>query len=263
MAQHPTEPAPKSPRSKAVAAAPEGGAAGKPELAATDIAAYLRRHPDFLLTRPDLLAVLTPPEREMGEGVVDMQRFMLERLRTDTARLKLVQRKLIATSRANQQNQARVHAAVLAMLGASSFEHFITVVTEELTLLLDIDAIGLCVEATHGKSARSLASKSPILAAGVQVLEAGSVDELLGQQHDVLLRSDVVGDPALFGASAAGLVRSDALVRLRVSTGAPPGLLVLGARKPGVFNPGQGTELLTFLAHVVEHQIRAWLDLPE
>ena len=263
MAQHPTEPAPKPPRSKSVAAAPEAGSAAKPEIAAADIAAYLRRHPDFLLTRPDLLAVLTPPEREMGEGVVDMQRFMLERLRTDVARLKLVQRKLIATSRANQQNQARVHAAVLAMLGATTFEHLITVVTEELTLLLDVDAVGLCVEAAHGKSARSLATKSPILAAGVQVLEAGSVDELLGQQHDVLLRSDVVGDPALFGPSAAGLVRSDALVRLRVSRSAPPGLLVLGARKPGVFNPGQGTELLIFLAQVIEHTIRAWLDLPD
>ena len=267
MAQHPTDPAPKPPRGKVSAAlgaeASAKAPAKAPELAATDVAAYLRRHPDFLLNRPDLLAILTPPEREMGEGVVDMQRFMLERLRTDVARLKLVQRKLIATSRANQQNQARVHGAILAMLGATTFEHLIQVVTEELTLLLDVDAVGLCVEAGRGKSAKSLATKSPILAAGVQVLEAGSVDELLGAQHDVLLRSDVVGDPALFGASAAGLVRSDALVRLRVSQSAPQGLLALGARKPGVFNPGQGTELLTFLAHVIEHQIRAWLDLPE
>jgi hypothetical protein len=95
------------------------------------------------------------------------------------------------------------------------------------------------------------------------VLEVGSVDELLGPNHDVLLRSDVVGDPALFGAAAAGLVRSDALVRLRVSSTAPVGLLALGARKPGVFHPGQGTELLTFLVQVIELSIRAWLDLPD
>ncbi len=95
------------------------------------------------------------------------------------------------------------------------------------------------------------------------MLEPGSVDELIGTGHDALLRSDVVGDPALFGAAAAGLVRSDALVRLRVSSAAPIGLLALGARKPGVFHPGQGTELLSFLAQVIEHSIRAWLDLPD
>ena len=255
MAQHPDSP-PKARGAKTAAAAPAGSK--QPELAAVDVAAYLRRHPDFLTNRPDLVAILTPPEREMGDGVVDLQRFMLERMRTDVARLKLVQRKLIATSRANLQNQSRVHAAVLAMLAATTFEHLIAVVTEELTLLLDIDAVGLCIEAAPGKRA-----KHPALTQGVQVLEPGAVDELLGSSHDVLLRSDVVGDPVLFGAAAAGLVRSDALVRLKVSSAAPVGLLALGARKPGVFHPGQGTELLTFLAQVIEHSIRAWLDLPD
>ncbi len=173
-----------------------------------------------------------------------------------------MQRKLIATSRANLQNQTRVHSAVIAMLAATTFEHLITVVTEELTLLLDIDAVGLCVETAPAKG-RLGGPNGAALAAGVQVLEPGSVDELIGTGHDALLRSDVVGDPALFGAAAAGLVRSDALVRLRVSSAAPIGLLALGARKPGVFHPGQGTELLSFLAQVIEHSIRAWLDLPD
>jgi uncharacterized protein YigA (DUF484 family) len=264
MAQHPTE-APDDPPAKpraGKAAAPAQTGAKPPELAAADVASYLRRHPDFLINRPDLLAVLAPPARDMGDGVVDLQRFMLERLRTDVARLKLVQRKLVTTSRANLQNQTRVHNAVLAMLGATTFEHLITVITEELTLLLDIDAVGLCIETAPGKTNRLSGAGGRTLAAGLQMLEPGSVDELLGAGHDVLLRADVVGDPALFGTSAAGLVRSDALVRLRVSTATPIGLLALGARKPGLFHPGQGTELLTFLAQVIEHSIRAWLDLP-
>ncbi|MBI3516083.1 MAG: DUF484 family protein [Proteobacteria bacterium] len=267
MAQHPTEVPdgpPAKPRGAKTAAQPQAGAQGttkSPELAAADVAAYLRRHPDFLINRPELLAVLAAPAREMGDGVVDLQRFMVERLRTDVARLKLVQRKLVATSRANLQNQTRVHSAVIAMLAATTFEHLITVVTEELTLLLDIDAVGLCIETAPAKA--RLGPNAAALAAGVQVLEPGSVDELIGTGHDVLLRSDVVGDAALFGAAAAGLVRSDALVRLKVSSAAPIGLLALGARKPGVFHPGQGTELLTFLAQVIEHSIRAWLDLPD
>ena len=262
MAQHPPEkpkPAPAKPTQKTARAAEklQEKAEAARELEPAEVAAYLRRHPDFLASRPDLVAVLAPPERDLGDGVVDMQRFMVERLRSDVARLKLVQRKLISTSRNNLTSQGRVHAAVLALLGATSFEHLITVITDELTMLLDIDAVGLCVESSqHGSG------QLPSNTAGVQMLEPGSADELLGNVH-VLLRSDVIGDPALFGPQASSLVRSDALVRLKVSRHAPAGLLALGARRPGVFHPGQGTELLVFLGQVIEHLIRAWLDLEE
>jgi len=60
---------------------------------------------------------------------------------------------------------------------------------------------------------------------------------------------------------AAGLVRSDALIRLSVGQNVPLGLLVFGTRHPGYFNAGQGTELLVFLARVLEHCLRQWLGL--
>ena len=40
-------------------------------------------------------------------------------------------------------------------------------------------------------------------------------------------------------------------------------LLALGARRPGIFHPGQGTELISFLAETVEITTRAWLDLED
>ena len=45
------------------------------------VAEYLRRHPDFLVRYPKILDGLTPPAQYSGDGVVDMQQFMLERLR--------------------------------------------------------------------------------------------------------------------------------------------------------------------------------------
>jgi uncharacterized protein YigA (DUF484 family) len=72
----------------------------------------------------------------------------------------------------------------------------------------------------------------------------------------------VEGDAMVFGPGA-GLVSSDALLRLSISSTTPTALLALGAREPGQFHPGQGTELLTFLARVVESCIRGWLNLPE
>ncbi len=223
------------------------------ELAPDLVAAYLKAHPDFLSDHPDLMTALTPPALRRGEGVLDMQQFMLLRLREELARAKLQQRTLIATSRFNLTSQGRIHAAVLAIIAATSFEQLIQVATTDLAVLLDVDVVTIGVE-----SAASAQPRLPLH--GIQMLRRGTVDELLGPERDSLLRTDAPGEPALFGA-AAGLVRSQALLRLAVSDHAPAGLLCIGTRKPGKFHPGQGTELLCFLARSLELTIAAWLDL--
>ena len=53
------------------------------------------------------------------------------------------------------------------------------------------------------------------------------------------------------------------LMRLSVSSGSPDGVMCFGSRDPQAFGPEQATELLFFLAKVLENTIRAWLDLPE
>ena len=77
--------------------------------------------------------------------------------------------------------------------------------------------------------------------------------------YDTLLGTDIQGDPALFG-EAAGLVRSQALLRLSFSRSAPLGLMCIGTRTADTFQPGLGTELLTFLARTLEITIAQWLD---
>jgi uncharacterized protein YigA (DUF484 family) len=96
---------------------------------------------------------------------------------------------------------------------------------------------------------------------GVQLLERGSVESMFGPDRDVLLLGDADGDPAVFGVGA-GLVRSAALLRLKVSPQAPAGLLAIGSRRTGKFHAGQGTELLGFLAKSLSIVIAGWLDLP-
>ena len=218
-----------------------------------DVAAWLRENPDFLAQRPELAAVLTPPRFERGQGVLDFQAFMLDRLREDLARTKDQQRELLATTRANMNSQNRIHAAVLFLLDARSFEQFIQTVTTELAVLLDLDVTALVVESNGREPAH-------VHTSGVRVVEPGFVDDLLGRKA-ALLRADIQGDPAIYG-HASGLVRSEALLRLRVSDDTPAGLLAFGSREPDMFHQGQGTELVCFLARVVERCIRSWLDLP-
>jgi uncharacterized protein YigA (DUF484 family) len=216
---------------------------------------YLKRHPNFLVEHPDLAQILAPPARVDGDGVADLQKFMLERLRAEVARLKVSQRKLIQAGRGNLATQSRIHAAALALLGAESFQNLIDVVTTDLAVLLDVDAVALCVEAT---------GRTPDDLRGIQlkVLPSGAVDTVMGEGQDVVLRSECAGDARIFGA-AAGLVRSDALVRLTFGSSAPVAMIAFGSRRVRAFHPSQGTELLSFLARVLESCVRAWLDLPE
>lgn len=222
------------------------------ETGAREVVAYLREHPDFLDRYPDALRLLRPPSRPTGDGVLDFQHFMLERLRGDLTRLQDEQKSLIATSRGNLASQCRVHKAVLAMLRAPSFEHLLQIVTTDLAVLIDVDVITLGVE--------SSASRTPRLPVhGIHLLPSGTVDRLLGPNRDSLLCTDTQGDPALFG-EAAGLVRSQALLRLSFSRAAPIGLMCIGTRTADTFQPGLGTELLTFLARTLEITIAQWLD---
>ncbi len=225
------------------------------EPSAAQVASYLRRHPDFLIRHSEVLDGLKPPVRSRGEGVVDLQHFMVEKLRTEIQRLRSDQDDLVAVSRDNISTQGRVHKAVLALLAAPSFEHLIEVVTTDFAVLLDVDVVSLCIEGCDEPLPR-------VGMGGVHLLEPGTVDMLLGSKRNVILRADADPEEAVF-AEAAALVRSDALVRLSVGSTTPAGLLAFGTRHPGFFNGSQGTELLTFLARVLEHCIRGWLDLPE
>ena len=128
-----------------------------------------------------------------------------------------------------------------------------------IATLLDADVVTIAVE-RQGSGPGTQRVRLPHQ--GVQILEPGMVNEALGPDRDVVLQTDMRADARLFG-DGAGLVRSAALVRLPVSVKAPAGMLCIGTRKPGKFQTGQGTELLSFLARALGITIAAWLDLPE
>ncbi|MSO64553.1 MAG: DUF484 family protein [Alphaproteobacteria bacterium] len=223
-------------------------------LSKDQVATYLKAHPTFLNDHPDLLLHLTPPSQQRGNGILDMQRFMIERLQEEVAQLRLRQHEFLDASRVNLSSQERIHNAVLALLEARTFEHLLEILGSDLARLLDVDMVSLCFETTEAFRSRKKVR-------GLILLQPGVIDGLVGEGRDVLLRDETGGDRLLFGASATK-VSSDALVRLTVSRAGPPGLLALGSRTASRFHPGQGTELLKFLAGAVSRCARAWLDLP-
>lgn len=227
---------------------------GERSVNARQVADYLRRHPDFLARHPDLLDSLHAPGRVQGKGVVDLQTFMIERLRQEVIRLTGARDELVTHARDNLTVQNRIHRAVIALLEARSFEHFIETATTDLAVILDVDVVTIGVE-------QDWQDRTKVPVRGVTRLVPGFVDDLLGPGGKLMLRDDIHGDAEVFGAGA-GLVRSEALIRLSISPAAPKALLAFGSREPDHFHAGQGTELLSFLGQVVENSIRAWLDLP-
>ncbi|MBS27871.1 MAG: hypothetical protein CL566_02955 [Alphaproteobacteria bacterium] len=238
--------------------APRTDAQAATELTDTQVSDFLRDNPDFLKRHPQLLSVMYPPEREFydadpsGGEVVDLQDAMLARVRSELSRKDDQCSDLIDASRTNMQSQTRVHAAVLALLKARSLDHLIEILTIDLAGLLHVDAAALCLEG---------GTVAPSTNQGVRVVPAGTIEKIVETSRVVTLRDSIEGDRRIYG-EAAGLVRSEALLRLAVREDAPVALLALGSRDPSRFHPGQGSELLVFLASIMEHCIRTWLDLP-
>jgi hypothetical protein len=223
-------------------------------LTAGEVAAFLEQHPEFFAERPGLLDSLSAPSPENEGGVVNLQHFLVERLRQQLSEARHAHDSLIAIGRANLTIQARVNRAVLALLSARSFEQLIELVATDLAIILDLDAVALGVE-------QGVDELPPVRLDGLVQLESGTVDELIGRGRTVTLVDRTEGQTALFGA-AASLISSRALIRLQVSRKTPPALLALGSRRAKQFHEGQRTELLTFLARTLERSIRAWLNLP-
>lgn len=221
-------------------------------LSPEDVIAWLRDNPNFLQRYPEACDLLSPPRQHKGKGIVDFQQYMVERLRQDRETIIEEAREIVETTRANMSNQARIHRAVLMLLEAQSFEDFINTIVMDFATLLDIDIISLIVEA-QGESVPH------INLAGVHAVSAGTIN-LLMRDAQVVLEANTKGLEDIYGGGA-GLVRSQALLRLNIAPAGPSAMLAFGSRDPQLFQPGQGTELTMFLGHVVERCFRAWLDL--
>ncbi len=208
---------------------------------------------EALAEEPTLLdRLIEDMPRERPDGIVDLSTFMLRRLRGERDRLHHQRQAIIAASRANEHTLQRVQTAILFILDAQSFEQLIEVVTNDLALLLDLDAAALVIEADGESSGRPSVS-------GVRLVPRGWVDRATGGA-DIRLLPDRSGEEVIYGPSA-GIVRSQALVRLTISDSTEPALLALGSRDPEMFQDGMRTDLVRFMGKVLERRIRDWLDL--
>lgn len=217
-----------------------------PQLSAATVAEFLRDNPRFLFEHPEVVTSLAPPRVE-GARVVDMQGFVFDKLRGEVDKLRSCALDLIDTIRGNMANQTRTHEAVLALLGADSFAEIAAAVGEQLPILLDVDFVAIGFEVGAG-------SPPEFATPPIGKLALGTARRLVGTGKTIHLVTELTDDGGVFG-DRLPKVRSAAFAMLRVGTQAPTGLLALGSKTENVFHAGQGTDLVQFLARVLERRL--------
>lgn len=220
----------------------------KPDsLTAETVSAWIRRHPEFLQENPEVLTFLTPPEFRRGERILDMQRFMLERLRDDVSSLRRQEKQLLSAVEGNAAGQTKVHQAVIAVVGAADIQALNGIVRTKLPALLDLEAAALCIE-----------EEGALALAGATAIGSGGIANLMGPKRRVLLQGSTAGESFVFGDDAER-VKSVAYLRLRTGTAAPNMLLALGSGRDDGFEPDQATDLLAFLGDAIEARLKQCL----
>ncbi|MEH6495102.1 MAG: DUF484 family protein [Pseudomonas marincola] len=229
----------KSPKTKATASFDEDA-----------VREWLIARPDFIEKNVELFVGALLPDREVGEGVIDMQSVLVDRLRKQITDLKSLQGDLVGAARANLHTQDMVLNSVKAILAATNITHFIHILTQDLPEYLDVDVVTLCIED----------GPIPLPAmTGLQRLKKGNIDKANWNDKNILMRPNAPRSKAVFGP-AMDLVASDALIKLDIASLNTPAMLAIGSRQIGHFHAEQATDLLSFLATCIQSSLQMWLE---
>ena len=234
------------------------------ELTKQVVLEYIQNNPEFLREHPELLEVLVPPEQKMGNNVLDFQHFALGNLQQSMQSLKDRYEGLVTSARDNMSVQAQVQNAVLRVIRTRDLEHLLEVLTIDLVALFGVDVIRIAMESELADMYDTYYGEHNY--SGLSFIPLGIADMAL-ENSDVVLVGDTmkelpIGFDEIFSDCSA-LVQSCVLLRLSLEKLQRNVILAFGTREPGYFHPNQGTDLLHFLAQVIEYRLDQCLNESE
>lgn len=213
--------------------------AARERVTASDVAAYLRRHPKFLANYPDLALSMAVP-RDEGQAT-SLASYQLEVLRDKNRELNRRLQELFANAQDNERLTIRTHQLCLALMRANSAADTLRVMVASL------------IE-DFGSELVRLVLHEPVAGQGdedwLQIISAG--DAALAPFRDF-----VADDEPLCGrlqqdkldllfAARAGEAQSAALLSIKGY-----GLLAIGSSDGNRFFPGMGTLFLRLMAEAL------------
>ena len=217
------------------------GGIGAAPLEPAAVRRFLADNPEFLREDDGLLQELGL--KLDGGNVVEFGPAAIARVHAAHQREALQRQQLEEIARANFSAQAQTHGAVVDLLDARN----------HADLAHRIDHLA---QHRFGLAAAVIALEGERAPAGWKLLAEGQVDLILGDHG--LARMGVL--PTALGLFDLGqdAIRSVALVRMAIWDPSRQGLLAFGSSDPEGFTPDMGSELVAFLARVVERTAERW-----
>lgn len=217
-------------------------------VSAPEVASYLRRHPEFLSTHPDLALTLVVP-REHGNGrATSLAGYQLEVLRDKTRELSRRIKNLIDIASENELLMRRVHALNLALMRARTPDESVRRLIAALREDFGTDHVRLLLHAPDP----ALPAADWLLAIPASDAGLKPLTDILKREHPLCGRLTLEQLDLLFG-DAAGDIASCALLPLRGQ-----GLLAIGSPDANRFHPGQGTFFLELIGETVATALRRY-----
>jgi len=220
----------------------DGTATAEVEPLHEEMKAYLKANPEIITSDPAFLADLGL--KSTVSNIVEFGPVALSRATAAHKQESRERRKLEAIARANFAAQAQTHATVIDLLEARNHSDLARRMDEVARLRLGLAAGVLALEGP---------GRVP---AGWKPLVEGQVDLVLGPRKLALMGHTPTA-LGLFGDGAAE-VKSCALVRLAIWEPAREGIIAFGSANPDAFTADMGSDLVAFIARVVERTAERW-----
>ena len=219
-------------------------------ISAEEVEIYIRNNPDFLLTRPELLAEMVIPHASGAAVSLVEQQVKVLREQNEQARKRL--HELIEIAKFNEDLAHRMHHLVLTLIDAGGPDEIFKTLYENLKRNFRAEQVVVRLFAEQAGGA----GPAPAEFVGNQAGEAVLFESLIEK------RLPTVGVPALeqqaflFGPEGAAIA-SVVMVPLRGSDW--DGVLAIGSRDPDRFQKGMGVELLANLGEVLSFILKPWI----
>ena len=207
--------------------------------------AMVRANPEVLRSDPDLLEEVGL--RLAGGNVVDFGPIALARVAALHQLESSERQRLEAIAQANFSAQEQTHAAVVDLLEARNHADLARRVDDIARLRFGLVTGALALEGPGN------------VPAGWKALVEGQVDLILGPRK--LSRLGVIPTAHGLFAEAAPAVGSVALIRLAIWEPARQGVIAFGAADAEAFTADMGSDLVAFIARVVERTAERWPTL--
>ncbi len=248
-------------------------------LQASDVAAYIRRHPDFLakqlLEDSDLLPALAPYFVELDSPFISMPHFIAERMRREVVRLRQGFHQYQQKIQSEHSLQDRLYALVQNLLRAKDFNAILDIITWDIAPTVGLEAAILCVEsdkaqfvfspqdvcAAISSGAFYCAEETEIAQPGVKIIPNGATHLLI--DHHQKSRHSLQGSDFFLFPGLGVPMRSEFLVKLNVAPHSQPAFIAFGSQNQSTFEALPLQSRLYFLSHCLEHTLNRLLtDTP-